>query len=129
MTTTTEHRIDLPLTKPLSLNDRQHHMARWRETTKLRTAVELLARNVHHIPHYDRISVELHWVPNVRRNRDGDNPIVTVKHCVDGLVRAGVIDDDDTSRVQHLPVVIHEPVKARAGSLYLLIRPIEEAAA
>jgi hypothetical protein len=124
----TEWRVELPLTSPLSLNDRGRRMAQWRAQKRLKDAVTLLARNVHHIPPCDQISVELHWVPNVARNRDGDNPAPTIKAATDGLAAAGVISNDDTAHVRHLPVVIHPPVKARHGRLYLIVRAIEEAA-
>lgn len=121
---TVEWRIDLPLTKPLSLNDRTHWRARAAANKSLRRATMLLARSKQ-LPHCAQISVELHWVPNTARRRDTDNPTPTVKPCVDGLVDAGVVDDDDAAHVAHLPVVIHPPVKARHGSLYLIVRPLE----
>jgi crossover junction endodeoxyribonuclease RusA len=102
MTDAAEWHIDLPLTAPMSLNDRQHWRTKAAATKSLRRAVMLLSRSKQ-IPRCERVSVELHWVPNTVRRRDGDNPAPTVKACVDGLRDAGVVDDDDQAHVVHQP--------------------------
>ena len=130
MTTTTEHRIQLPITKPLSLNERLHWAAKNRRTQEIRNAVALLARRgPYKIPHYDRITVQLEWRTRTAHRRDGDNLAPTVKAAVDGLRDAKVIDDDDTEHVTHLPVVILPPVSREPARLWIVVRPIEEAAA
>ena len=112
--------LELPYTKPpLSLNDRMHWAKRAKLARDLRgwTALAAVAKRV---PHLDHVAVELHYHPRDRRRRDADNLYATVKPCVDGLRDAGVIDDDDTTRVTHLQPVI-EPATGGAGRLELHI--------
>lgn len=114
--------LALPFQKPpLTLNMRLHHMARWRLEQELQTTARVLAR-AHKVPMCDRISVELHWRPKTRRARDGDNLFATVKPLIDGLRKAGVIADDDSTRVVHRNPVIHSPETAVPhGVLWLVI--------
>lgn len=124
MTAPAEYRILLPITKPLSLNERLHWAAKNRRTQEIRSAVAILARTKpYRIPHLERCTVQLEWRPRTAHRRDGDNTSPTVKAAVDGLRDAKVIDDDDTSRVTHLPVVILPPVPREPARLWLVVRP------
>jgi crossover junction endodeoxyribonuclease RusA len=121
-----EYRILLPITKPLSLNERLHWAAKAKRTREIRQAVALLAKTKpYRIPRLDRCTVQLEWRPRTAHRRDGDNTSPTVKAAVDGLRDAGVLDDDDTSRVTHLPVVILPPVPREPARLWLVVRPLE----
>ena len=63
-------RIDLPeLWKPITLNQRHHHMVKARRTRAFRNATCLLARQLR-IPKLDRIRIELHYAPRHNRRRD-----------------------------------------------------------
>lgn len=119
----------LPLpyrTPPLTLNQRLHHMAKYRLEQELQADAKVLARS-HKVPPCERISVELHWRPKMRRARDGDNLFATVKPLVDGLRKAGVVVDDDTTRVEHRSPVIHPPEPGqRFGALWLLITDLTD---
>jgi crossover junction endodeoxyribonuclease RusA len=119
--------LTLPWTRPpLSLNDQMHWAKKGRITKDVRTVARVLARNAR-IPAQDRITVQLHYQPATKRRRDGDNLTATVKPCVDGITDAGVVVDDDSTHVTHLPTVIHDPVPGqRAGALWLVITPVEE---
>jgi crossover junction endodeoxyribonuclease RusA len=126
MTAPAEYRILLPITKPLSLNERLHWAAKNHRTQEIRRAVALLAKTKpYRIPHLDRCTVQLEWRPRTAHKRDGDNVTPTVKAAVDGLRDAQVIDDDDTSRVTHLPVVILPPVSREPARLWIVVRPVE----
>lgn len=86
--------FQLPLTKPLSLNDRGHWSARARQIKEVRDASFLLAKH-HKIPMgLGRIKVTLTYHPRDARRRDSDNLVATLKPVVDGLVQARIIPDD-----------------------------------
>ena len=83
---------------PISANSRFSH---WSVKAKLvkdvRLASKLLAAR---IPHMGRVRVDLLWVVADRRARDGgENLAPTLKPMIDGLVDAGVVDDDDQAHV------------------------------
>lgn len=120
---------------PLSLNDRRHRMVIYREQVTLRDQVRMLARQ-QRIPRLDRIHVQMHWTPAVRRVRDRDNTVATLKSCLDGLrdfpaqrrngviVRAawiGVVPDDDPAHVDWSPPIIHDPDPNLTARLRLVI--------
>jgi crossover junction endodeoxyribonuclease RusA len=110
--------LDLPANPLLSLNQRLHWGDKSRRTKQWRDDTTILARQAR-IPHLDRIAVRLdHW-PRDRRRRDRDNLVPVLKACIDGLVTAGVVDDDNPDRVRAELPVIHEP-RASRDVLWLL---------
>lgn len=118
---TTCWHLTLPYTRPpLSLNDREHWGAKARTVKQVRHAVKLLAR-AKGLPRCERIAVELHYQQKVARAIDGDNLMATVKPCVDGLCDAGVLIDDDSSRVVHHSPVIHAPEAGQRHGLVWLV--------
>jgi crossover junction endodeoxyribonuclease RusA len=127
MTTTTTWHLPLPFTKPpLSLNDRGHWAAKARTTKAVRNAVAVVARSKK-MPACERIAVELHYQQKVARPIDGDNLMATVKPCVDGLRDAGVVPDDDHTRVVHHNPVVHAPEPGqRHGLVWLVVRDLTE---
>lgn len=129
MTANTWHiPLDPHTRPPLSLNDRLHWRVEARHKKELRLLVALRAR-MGGIPAVDRVAVELHWQPRDRRRRDADNPVPTTKACVDGLVDAGVVTDDDHTHVQHLGVVFHDPEPGHGGRLWLVVSEVTESEA
>lgn len=108
---------------PLSLNDRNMHWGKKSTITRrLRTEARQLAE-YKRVPPMNRIHVTLCWQPDTRRPRDLDNPVATLKPCIDGLRDAGVITDDDstrvTSEVRILPVT-----KGTTARIWLEIRRV-----
>lgn len=114
--------FDLPISKPLSLNDRQHWAPRHREVRLVRDAAHQLARHLK-IPPLKRIAVELHYAPRQRRSRDAINLSATLKPVEDGLVDAGVVPGDTGVHVEPTPAVIDEPT-GHPGRLYVVVREL-----
>lgn len=66
----------------------------------VRQTAEVLAQR--RIPRQARIRVRLDWEVTTRRVRDEDNLMKAAKHLVDGLRRAGVVEDDTRQYVERL---------------------------
>lgn len=111
-----ESGVDLVLSftkAPLTLNDRFH----WRKVHNLRKQVEAevielieLARAQgvdFTVPPGQRLSVELHYMPRVRRVRDTDNLVATLKPVADAVARAGLVPDDTPEFMAKPEPVIH----------------------
>lgn len=91
--------IDIPpRTELLNLNRRPHYFKEARIAKNLRLVAFQLAK-YRRIPRLDRavITGYLH-VPDNRR-RDPANWQLTLKHCIDGVVDAGVLADDSAQYV------------------------------
>lgn len=116
-------RLDLPLTTPLSMNDREHWRTKARKVKQLRSDIKTLARAAG-IPPLVRIAVELHYAPRDRRRRDAINLSATLKVCEDGIVDAGVVPDDVALYVEPTHPVIDDPTGGRHGQLYVLVREL-----
>lgn len=82
----------------LNANDRRHWRAKARITANLRTTAAWSAR-VAHVPHINRAHILAVIEPPDRRRRDPANAYPSVKACVDGLVDAGVLPDDDAAHL------------------------------
>lgn len=123
----TTYRIDLPYElPPLSLNYRLHHRvkAKLEKAVRQHVAETAVAQG---IPEMLHVVVELHYVPKDARRRDEDNLVATMKPACDGLVDAGVVDDDTRLYMTKVMPIIDPPDRApRTSRLYLLIT--EEAA-
>ena len=104
-------RIDLPWTRPpLTANQRMHWAEKSRVTREVRQTTCLLARS-RKAPSTSRLVVTLHYRQAVKRRLDAHNLYALVKPCVDGLVDAGIVPDDDTEHVSTPEPVIHPPGK------------------
>ncbi len=117
---TPQHRtwsLELPFNAPLNLNARQHWAVRAKAAAEWKDAAIVLARAAH-IPHLQRFTVVLHYAPRDRRRRDVDNLVVALKPLVDGLVQAGVCEDDDHTRYVLSSPQICEPTGLR-GRLWI----------
>lgn len=123
---TAEWRLDLAFTRPLNMNDRpsisvgamharRKEVKAWREHAK---KLALAAQ----IPHLERFTAVLHYQPRDNRRRDTHNLARALKPLVDGLVDAGVCDDDDTKHYAGTEPVIHEAIKPQQpGRLWLVV--------
>ena len=90
----TQWDIKLPWKRPpLSLNDREHWAPRAKKVKEVRATTALLARQAG-IPRLETARVRLVWLVSDRRRRDRENIVATLKPAVDGLVDAGVVEDD-----------------------------------
>lgn len=116
------HELALPwATPPLTLNSRMHWTARARVVAEVRQTVGWVAR-AHRIGRHETVRVGLIYTPATRRRRDSDNLAATYKPCVDGLVDAGVVVDDDDLHVVRCWPEIRPPDPSRAG-LVLTVAP------
>ena len=73
------------------------------------------------IPHFDAIRIEVTpYLPD-RKMQDTGACYPTAKAAIDGLVDAGIIDDDAP---QYVPTItFHSPVVLKPGGLHILIIP------
>lgn len=120
--------LQLPLTRPLSLNDRDNRFVKARRVRELRTAVMLLAKQAG-IPPCARVGAELHYAPRDDRHRDRDNLVATLKPIHDGLVDAGVVPDDTPDFVESPWPEIDPPTGGVCGRLYVIVRELPPATA
>ena|SRR5215475_3228707 len=83
----------------LNSNDRDGHWARRKRVTEnLRITTGWLARSAR-MPALQRAHVVAVYEPPDRRRRDPANLYPSFKACVDGLVDAGVLPDDDSAHL------------------------------
>ncbi len=116
--------IALPyLTPPLSLNNRHRPRVHAAITKRVRRDGMLLAK-AHHIPALGACRVTLTWYVNTHHRRDADNIVATLKPLCDGLVDAGIVEDD-------IPALMDKPtpkIVYRAGQPAALTLLVEQTA-
>ena len=107
--------------KLLSLNARGHWSERHRRTQALKNAAFILARQAK-IPPLERVVVLVEYRPPDRRHRDAENTCIpSAKACIDGIVAAGVLPDDECPRyVSQIVCTIGEPYPKGMLVLYLI---------
>ena len=112
-----------PGLKLLSLNSRMHWAERNRRNEELKKAAWAMAVR-QGIPRLERASIVVEYQPPDRRHRDADNaPAASGKSCIDGIVAAGVLEDDESPRyVTELLCRIGEPYPR--GRLVLTITEV-----
>lgn len=88
----------LPDVRLINANDRLHRQEAARRTKAIRAAAKRQALD-DLIPHLDRAHIVFEYLPPDNRRRDSANWQPSAKAAVDGLVDAGVLDDDDHTRV------------------------------
>jgi crossover junction endodeoxyribonuclease RusA len=115
--------IVLPLTAPLSLNDREHWAPKARKIAQLRSDVLVLCR-AKKIPRLERVQVQLYYRPRDRRTRDAENLVATLKPCADGVVDAKVIPDDCEPYLTPVMPKLLPPVPGKGPLLALVIRDL-----
>lgn len=111
--------VVLPFTKPLSLNDRQHHMAKARSVALWRDAAGFVLRAAR-VPQCLRVRVMLEYVPAQERRRDPDNLVASMKPVVDALVDVGIVVDDTQEFVEREWPRIAKADPRRKGGRFLL---------
>lgn len=112
--------LPLPYTAPpLSLNKRMnfHKEAAWKR--QIKGDVMLLARAAKLPKDLPRVLVQLVWTPSVKRDRDTDNPVPTMKPAIDGLVAYGLVPDDNARFVESNCII--RSVQPKRGKLELLV--------
>lgn len=82
--------LRLPLDKVNNSNKREHYQVKARKRAAMREAMRLLAQQATPVPGKVRLLVGFAF-PD-RRHRDLDN--LEIKGAIDGLVDAGVMDED-----------------------------------
>ncbi|MDJ1370665.1 hypothetical protein C7K25_04675 [Gulosibacter molinativorax] len=75
------------------MNQRMHWAPKNKITQNVRSVAGWRARAAG-IPRLEQVQVVLVWSVTDQRRRDQDGPTPTLKAAIDGLVDAGVIDDD-----------------------------------
>lgn len=101
MTARNEWTLTLPYpAPPLTLNTSVRMSWRKRHALEeqIRTDVQWLVKAAK-IPRLTAVTIELVFYPKDGRVRDADNTTATLKPCLDGLVKAGVLDDDNSRHV------------------------------
>jgi hypothetical protein len=92
-------RIELPTGLTLmTSNERLHHLQRSDRTRALRQAARVMTQVVR-VPHLERAYVTCYLRAKDRRRRDPGNWYPSAKAALDGVVDAGVLTDDDATRV------------------------------
>ena len=87
-----------PGLKLLSLNDRGHWAARYRRSEALKKAAWAMALQAK-IPRLERVAVTVEYQPRDLRHYDAENTCApSGKACLDGIVAAGVLEDDECPR-------------------------------
>lgn len=115
-----EWTFQLPMVKPLSLNDRMNYWVRAQAVKQVRDDVHILCR-AHKVPKCEKVSVHLVWFPGpLVRRRDPLNLVATLKAVEDGVVQAGVVPDDTPQYVKSVMPEIGEK-SVRVSELWVTI--------
>lgn len=67
------------------------------------------------------VEVTLHYQPRDKRRRDADNLVAPLKALCDGLVDAGVVEDDTPEYMMKMMPVIHPPIPGDPGRMWMTI--------
>lgn len=113
-------RLELPAeTKLINANDRMHPAKRASFVKVIRQAAWAMARH-HKLPALERAHVFYVVHPDTKgRRRDPGNWSPSAKAAVDGLVDAGVLPDDDHTRLLGPDPRIGEPIKGAQLVLWI----------
>lgn len=120
--------LELPQTQPMSLNDRQHWRVKADKTAEYVDATILLCRQ-QKIPRLGRVGVLLAYGPRDRRVRDPLNLVQTLKAVEDGIVRAGIVPDDNPRYMESPMPVILAPrglTNANGGRLWAVVEELAD---
>lgn len=110
--------LDLPDMPYPSLNNRRDKRWDAGQLRAWRHNAALVAREAK-VPTLHLPTVRLHFHPGDRRRRDAVNLALVHKACVDGLVDAGVLEDDDPEHVTELMPAIWKGKGVRRWSLVI----------
>lgn len=99
--------VGLPA-RTLSANARVHWAVRMKATKRARVeswaAAQVAMHEVNEKGGWKEATCQVHWYARDSRRRDKDNCLSSLKATFDGLVDAGLLEDD--SALTHLPLVI-----------------------
>lgn len=109
----------------LTANQRMHWAPTAQRVRGWRLATYLRAKQVG-LPRLERARIECHLLFTDNRRRDPANWAPTAKPCIDGLVDAGVFDDDDSTRVLGPDMRLGPATVRRMTGVHLLIYPLLE---
>lgn len=129
--TDTVYEVEVPLrftgrgkqpVPPLTANERLHWRAERarKKQTRETVAWRCLEQS---LPFCRHITVGLHYTPGDKRLRDPSNLMPTQKAAVDGLVQAGVVQDDNPKFVAEVMPVIHDGPGPRRLWLRIEVTP------
>lgn len=106
----------------LTSNQRMHWRPKAKLTKEIREAAcDAATRAL--VPNLARVHIIATLHPHDRRRRDPANWYPTFKAAVDGIVDAGVLDDDDHTRVVGPDMRLGEPVRGGRVVLELIELP------
>lgn len=106
----------LPFTAPpLRPNQRPHWSVRSREMRRVRQTSQLLAKAEKIAPRGSQpVAITVVWFARDRIRRDSNALALFAKAAIDGLVDAGVLDDDDSEHlVEERYRIRHDPTNPR----------------
>lgn len=113
--------IDIPATEVLTSNQRLHRGERARRTRALRWRATLAYRAAGK-PRLEVAHCVARLTYRDRRRRDDHNIMPTLKACVDGVVAAGLLPDDDTTHLTGPDLRVAEPDREQSGYLGVELR-------
>lgn len=112
--------IELPFTRPLSLNARMNHWARAKATASARSGAGEVIR-LADVPPLEHLDAWIVYSPRDSRVRDPINLIPTLKACEDALVDCHVVPDDNPRFVEsRMPLVVAKN-NLKRGLLWLVV--------
>lgn len=121
----TEWTVALPVplvkdkSKPLTLNDRLHHLEKARVVRQIRYDAARCVQAAK-VPPLKDVTVQLVVTPPDAIRRDVDSLVATSKPAVDGLRDAGVLEDDSPEHVNHLMPRLTVPGDGWALALHIV---------
>jgi hypothetical protein len=120
-----QYRIELPAgTDLLNANQRPHHRVKAALTKEIREAACVMTRHAK-VPRLERVHVLYVVHPtSIARRRDPGNWAPSAKAAVDGMVDAGVLEDDNSTRLLGPDPRLGTPVKG--GQLVLIVTDISD---
>ena len=100
--------IDVPAGEWLTSNGRYHWAQKAGRTRALRVRAALAARAAR-IPPMARARITVHVHGRTRARTDPANAYPAVKACIDGLVDAGILPDDDAAHLDGPDMRLGDP--------------------
>ena len=116
----TTWRVPIAITAPLNMNARDHWAVKASKVRTIRESVAWMCR-ASRVPASSHVWVTLYYVPKVQRRRDADNLVATLKPACDGIVDAGVVEDDTPEFMTKAMPVVLDPDAACKQRVYLTI--------